>query len=310
MKEIIAMNGETANALKGVEETAEAGATPPAKGSIVLQPFKAAPFQKTAGKNRTYFALRGPSFLLPSGFGILFLLLWQFKGFHALFDLEQYQLPIPSSILASIRDHADVLWSYSLYTGSEIVGGCLLGSSLGLIAAVAASFFPSFGKGGIMLMASLNAVPIVALAPVMNNWFGDGVASKMAIVSVMTMATMAVSAFKGLRSIDPTSLELMHSYAAGKYQVFAKLRFRSALPYMFTALKINMSSSIIGAIVGEFFISSRGLGYLLSDQIKLANMPLAWSCIVIAAALGILLYYLVQLAERLTIPWHVAQRKR
>lgn len=251
-----------------------------------------------------------PTFLLPLGFGVLFLIIWQLEGFHKLFALEQYQLPIPSTIAASIQENIDVLWSYSLYTGSEMIGGCLIGSLLGLLAAVTALWFPRMGRGGITMMASLNAVPIVALAPVMNNWFGDGVASKMAIVSVMTMATMAVTVFKGLRSIDPMSIELMHSYAAGKLQVFMKLRFRTALPHLFTALKINMSTSIIGAIVGEFFISSRGLGYLLSDQIKLANMPLAWSCIVIAAVLGILLYYLVQLVERLVIPWHVAQRKQ
>lgn len=261
-------------------------------------------------KSRRAHKSKRLAFLLPSGFGLLFLLIWQLNGFHKLFHLEQYQLPIPSSIAVSIRENVDALWSYSLYTGSEIVGGCLAGSLLGLIAAVAASFFPRMGKGGITLMASLNAVPIVALAPVMNNWFGDGVASKMAIVSVMTMATMAVSAYKGLRSIDSISIELMNSYAAGKFQIFAKLRFRNALPHLFTALKINMSTSIIGAIVGEFFISSRGLGYLLSDQIKLANMPLAWSCIVIAAILGIILYYIVQLIERLVIPWHIAQRKQ
>ncbi|OBZ13942.1 ABC transporter permease [Bacillus sp. FJAT-26390] len=255
------------------------------------------------------FKRKRPAFLLPFWLGIVFLVIWQLEGFHRLFALEQYQLPIPSSIAASIGENSDVLWSYSLYTGSEMLGGCLIGSLLGLLAAAAASWFPKFGSGGITLMASLNAVPIVALAPVMNNWFGDGVASKMAIVSIMTMATMAVTAFKGLRSIDKASIELMHSYAAGKFQVFMKLRLRAALPHLFTALKINMSTSIIGAIVGEFFISSRGLGYLLSDQIKLANMPLAWSCIVIAAVLGIVLYYLVQLAERLVIPWHVAQRK-
>jgi NitT/TauT family transport system permease protein len=267
------------------------------------------PSKPSVVKMKAGFKRKRPAFLLPLGLGMLFLIIWQLKGFHRLFALEQYQLPIPLSIAASIGENIDVLWSYSLYTGSEMLGGCLIGSLLGLLAAAAASWFPKLGSGGITLMASLNAVPIVALAPVMNNWFGDGVASKMAIVSIMTMATMAVTAFKGLRSIDPTSIELMNSYAAGKFQIFMKLRLRAALPHLFTALKINMSTSIIGAIVGEFFISSRGLGYLLSDQIKLANMPLAWSCIVISAVLGIVLYYLVQLAERLVIPWHVAQRR-
>lgn len=248
--------------------------------------------------------------LLPTSFAILFLLVWQLEGFHRLFKLERYQLPIPSAIAASINDNAALLWSYALYTGIEIIGGCLIGSLLGLAAAVAAAMFPNAGKGAITLLASLNAVPIVALAPVMNNWFGNGVSSKIAIVSIMTMATMAVSAFKGLRSIQPAYLDLMHSYAARRTTVFLKLRFRAAQPAIFTALKINMSTSIIGAIVGEFFISSRGLGFLLSDQIKLGNMPLAWSCIVIAAALGIILYDVVQLIERLVIPWHVSQRRR
>ncbi|SDN01558.1 Binding-protein-dependent transport system inner membrane component [Paenibacillus sp. yr247] len=134
-------------------------------------------------------------------------------------------------------------------------------------------------------MASLNAVPFVALAPRMNNWLGDGVASRIGIV-----------------------LELMTSYAASARQLFLKLRLPKALPAIFSAFKINMSTSIIGAIVGEFFIASRGLGYLLSEQIRLANMPLAWACIVIAAILGIALYTIIQLLEKRLIPWAVSQR--
>ncbi|WP_435165200.1 ABC transporter permease [Paenibacillus glycanilyticus] len=246
---------------------------------------------------------------LPIGFGLLFLIIWQLKGFHKLFRLELYQLPIPSAIVRAIHSNGDLLWNYSLYTGTEMIGGCLIGSAIGLLVAIAASFIPQAGKGAITLVAALNAVPIVALAPVMNNWFGDGVASKMAIVAIMTMATMGVSAYKGLRSVEPAYLELMHAYAAGRLTIFFKLRLRLALPAIFTALKINMATGIIGAIVGEFFISSRGLGFLLSDQIKLGNMPIAWSCIVIAAVLGIALYYLIQLIERIAIPWHAARRK-
>lgn len=249
------------------------------------------------------------TFWLPIGFGLLYLVIWQLKGFHKLFDLELYQLPIPSAIGKAIQTNGDLLWNYSLYTGAEMIGGCLIGSAIGLLAAIAASLIPQAGKGAITLMAGLNAIPIVALAPVMNNWFGDGVASKIAIVAIMTMATMAVGAYKGLRSVEPAYLELMHAYAAGRFVIFFKLRFKLALPAIFTALKINMATGLIGAIVGEFFISSRGLGFLLSDQIKLGNMPIAWSCIVIAAVLGIALYYLIQLIERIAIPWHVARRK-
>ena len=118
-------------------------------------------------------------------------------------------------------------------------------------------------------MASLNAIPIVALAPIMNNWFGEGVSSRIAVVAVLTMATMSVSAFKGLRSVEPSYLELMASYGADKRQLFFKLRFFHALPNLFAALKINMSTSMIGAIVGEFLQSppeASAISYLIKSD--------------------------------------------
>ncbi|NOU84759.1 ABC transporter permease subunit [Paenibacillus sp. LMG 31460] len=268
------------------------------------------PTRASTGKVRAGYTVifTQPMKLFPYFFGLVFLLLWQFRGIHTLFSLERYQLPIPSDILTAMRENGDILLIYTLYTGVEIIGGFLIGSLLGWLAAVAASFRPQAGAGAISIMASLNAVPIVALAPIMNNWLGDGVASRMGIVSVMTMATMAVSTYKGLRSIEPSYLELMTSYAASTRQLFLKLRLPKALPAIFSALKINMSTSIIGAIVGEFFIASRGLGYLLSDQIRLANMPLAWACIVIAAILGIVLYTIIQLVEKRFIPWSISNR--
>ncbi|WP_079409029.1 ABC transporter permease [Paenibacillus ferrarius] len=257
-------------------------------------------------RSTTLFEIISKSF--PFLFGLFFIFVWQFHGYHFLFRLERYQLPIPSDIVRSISDNGEILLIYTLYTGIEIVGGFLIGSLLGWLAAVAASYRPQAGAGGITILASMNAIPIVALAPIMNNWLGDGVASRIGIVSVMTMATMAVSTYKGLQSIESTYLELMTSYAASKGQIFLKLRLPKALPAIFSALKINMSTSIIGAIVGEFFIASRGLGYLLSDQIRLANMPLAWACIVIAAIAGIFLYTIIQLLERTCMPWSVTRR--
>lgn len=241
--------------------------------------------------------------LLPWLAGALFLTLWQMRFFHVLLSLEDYQLPVPSAIAASIRDNAEMLFRYAIYSGTEMLGGFLIGSLLGAMAAIGASFFPNSGRAAVTVLSALNAVPIVALAPIMNNWFGDGIWSRIAVVSVITMAAMAVSLFKGLTSIQPQYEELLSSLAASRKQFFWKLRMPHALPSLFAGLKINMSTSIIGAIVGEFFIASQGLGYLLSDQIRLANMPLAWSCIVIAAILGIVLYETVVLTEKRLLHW-------
>ncbi|MET3505271.1 ABC transporter permease [Halalkalibacter oceani] len=235
--------------------------------------------------------------------GLLFLIMWQVKLFHKLFGLELYQLPIPLDIIREIRVESDILLLYAGFTGIEILGGFLLGSFLGFVLAGFASFFPHSGRGGVALVATLNAIPIVALAPIMNNWFGDGVLSRIGIVTVLTMATMCVNAFKGMTSIDKSYFELAKTYAASKWEIFIKIRLPHSLPNIVASLKINMTTSIIGAIVGEFFIASRGLGYLLSDQIKLGNMPLAWACITLAAMMGIILYYLVDRLELVLMPW-------
>lgn len=297
---------------EGVAIAAVTGAATPLTGSqITSAPGSEIHGQQgQAEKARLGTSVRRRSIvlsMLPWGAGMLFLTLWQLRLFHWIFSLESYQLPVPSAIAASIQENANMLFRYAMYSGTEMLGGFLFGSLLGALAAAGASFFPTSGRAAVTVLSALNAVPIVALAPIMNNWFGDGIWSRIAVVTVITMAAMAVSLFKGLTSIQPQYSDLLSGLAASRMQFFWKLRLPHALPSLFAGLKINMSTSIIGAIVGEFFIASQGLGYLLSDQIRLANMPLAWSCIVIAAALGIVLYEAVVLAEKRLIPWNRAR---
>ncbi len=245
---------------------------------------------------------------LPLLAGVLFLALWELQVFHKLLHLKTYQLPLPSAIASALTDNFNILLSYAGYTLTEAVLGMLIGSALGFLVALAAAAWPKWGAGGLLLTAALNAVPIVALAPIMNLWFGDGIGSRVAIVAVTTMAAMAINAHKGMTMIDPLAVDLMHACAAGKLAVFRYLRIANSLPYVFTALKINTTASMIGAIVGEFFVSSRGLGYLLSNSIKVAKMPLGWSCIVMAALAGVLFYLIVERLEKVFIRWHPSQR--
>lgn len=263
--------------------------------------------QKQKGKRRLLKWLN-PGVILPLLAGVLFLLLWEFQVFHKLFDLKKYQLPLPSAIWEAMRENYSLLLSYTGYTLTEAVVGMLIGSACGFLIALAATAWPRWGGGSLTLVAALNAVPIVALAPIMNLWFGDGIGSRAAIVTATTMAAMAINAYKGMAAVDPLALDLMQSYAAGKPAVFRYLRIQNSLPYVFTALKINATASMIGAIVGEFFFSSRGLGYLLSNSIKVAKMPLGWSCIVLAAIAGVIFYLIVERLEKVFIKWHSSQR--
>lgn len=291
---------------KASKEMAQPALTAAKKNAVAIpKPMEEA---TRRGSSRMLKRMFSAGVMLPLLAGVLFLALWEFQIFHKIFDLKKYQLPLPTAIATTMKDNFSMLLSYTGYTLTEAVLGMLVGSALGFLIALAATAWPRWGSGSLTLVAALNAVPIVALAPIMNLWFGDGMGSRIAIVTATTMAAMAINAYKGMAAIDPLALDLMHSYAAGKPAVFRYLRIRNSLPYVFTALKINATASMIGAIVGEFFFSSKGLGYLLSNSIKVAKMPLGWSCIVLAAIAGVLFYLVVERLEKVFMKWHPSQR--
>jgi len=240
--------------------------------------------------------------------GIVFLLLWQLQVFHFLLHIQIRQLPLPSAMIETLIDNWQTLLLYSMYTLAEATLGMLIGSAIGFLLAVIATVFPKWGYGGLIFVTALNAVPIIALAPIMNLWFGDGLGSRAAVVTITTMAAMALNAYRGLNDLKPYALDLMKSYAANESVVFRCLRLPNCLPNVITALKINTTASMIGAIVSEFFYSSRGLGYMLSNSVKIAKMSMGWACIILSAILGILLYSIVRLIEKHAIKWHVSQR--
>lgn len=237
------------------------------------------------------------------------LTLWQVGAFHALFRLREFQLPFPLQIAQALADRADVLWRDAvLYTAPEAAVGLILGGAVGFACAVLFASAPFLKRGALPIAASLNSIPIIAVAPIAVLWLGFGQPSKIAVVALMVFAPMVINAFKGLYSIEPESLELMASLAATPSDVFWKLRLPHALPYVFTALKVGTTLAMIGAIVAEFFNAQHGLGVTLSNNIQVAKMPIAWAAIVVAALLGLALYALVSLIERAVIPWHVSIR--
>jgi NitT/TauT family transport system permease protein len=238
------------------------------------------------------------------------LALWQAGLFHALLGLRDFQLPYPLQIAEALADRWDILALEALvYTGFEAVVGLAIGATVGFLCAWLFVGVPLLRAGALPIAAALNSMPIVAVAPIAVLWLGFGQPSKIAVVALMTFAPMVVNAFKGLSSIDRNALDLMDSYASSPWQVFWKLRLPSSLPYVFGALKVGITLALIGAVVSEFFNAQRGLGVTLSNNIQVAKMPLAWSAIVVAAVLGLVLYGLVSLAERAAIPWHVSFRR-
>ncbi len=227
------------------------------------------------------------------------------------FNVQQFLLPKPSVILAKLLTIYDQLVTVGWNTFQNAVWGFIWGCGLGILTGLASSRFTNFSKALMPLAIAANSVPIIAFAPIFNTWFGAlNPQSKIAIVAVLTYFPAMISTVKGLNSVDYRSLELMRSYAATEMEIFRKLRFPNALPFIFSSLKVATTLAMIGAIVSEYFGgSTKGLGYRIREDAQLFRYPESWSAIIIAALLGILFYLVVSAVERAMMPWHISFRE-
>jgi NitT/TauT family transport system permease protein len=198
----------------------------------------------------------------------------------------------------------------TMVTTSGALTGMALGSLLGFLIALVATMFPKWGYPALTIGSLFNAIPIVALSPIMNRWFDTGFGQKVGVVTIVCMATMAINSYRGLNDLKPFTLDLMESYAARGSAKFFKLRLPNSLPSIFTALKINIANALIAAMISEYFAASTsGLGFSIKDNLRKAMMAKGWSCIVMAAIVGILMYSIIILVERRAIKWHASQNK-
>jgi NitT/TauT family transport system permease protein len=192
---------------------------------------------------------------------------------------------------------------------NEALPGFIIGSGLGFLVAVVAMRFRFVARGVIPYAVISNSMPIIGIAPIAVALFGFDWQSKAFIVAVLTFFPMLINAYRGLTSIDPLSLQLMRSYAAGGWETFYKLRLPASLPYLFNGLKINTTLAMIGAIVGEYFGSpSEGLGYYIHNESGELAMPEVWSAVVVACVIGISVYLFIVMLERMLTSWHISYR--
>ncbi len=240
---------------------------------------------------------------------ILVLVLWELL--IDVFQIQQFLLPRPTVIVGRLLELYNELLNVGWNTFQNAVLGFFFGCGLGVLTGIASSRFTNFSKALTPLAIAANSVPIIAFAPIFNTWFGAlNPQSKIAIVAVLTYFPTMISTVKGLNAVDYRSLELMRSYAATEWQIFRKLRFPNALPFIFSALKVATTLSMIGAIVSEYFGgSTKGIGYRLREDAQLFRYADTWSAIIIAALLGILFYMVVSAVERAMMPWHISFRE-
>jgi NitT/TauT family transport system permease protein len=226
------------------------------------------------------------------------------------FNVQRFLLPPPTDIGATLLEQWPRLSQAGFNTLIEAVGGFAIGLVGGVLVALLTARFV-FARSALMPFAiAANAVPIVAFAPIMNNWFGvTSPVSKMMIVAVLVFFPVMINTVRGLMSAEPAALEMMRSYAASEAQTFRKVRAPAALPYFFTALKVGATLSLIGAIVGEYFGGSNlVLGRVIVESASFLRFSEAWAAIIIVSAMGIGFYLIILVVERIAMPWHASVR--
>ncbi|MET0888186.1 MAG: ABC transporter permease [Mycetocola sp.] len=218
-------------------------------------------------------------------------------------DIKQYILPAPTVVWDRLITSIPELWAALLVTASEVVWGFLLATVISIpLAYLIASvrwveimFYP--------LIVVLQTIPKIAVAPLFIVWFGFGSLPKILLTFLLCFFPILVDTLTGFKALDPRVLYITRSMGASRLQTFGFVRLPSALPYIFSGLKVAVVLAVTGAIVAEFVGSNAGLGYLLLRSSANLDTPLIFAVLVVLSLLGLAFSFLVELAEKLVAPW-------
>jgi len=229
-------------------------------------------------------------------------------------NLQAFILPRPSAIVAALQanwgEGRFALVPSAQATLIEAIGGMVIGTVGGVLVAFITARWVTARAALLPVAIAAGAIPIIAIAPLMNNWFGVlSPLSKMMMAAVLVFFPVMVNVTRGLVMVEPSALELMRSYAASESTVLRKVRIPNALPFFFTALKLGATFSLIGAIVGEYFGgASLVLGRIIVQSASALRFDVTWAAILLGAITGIVFYVVISLVERAVIPWHASVR--
>jgi len=237
----------------------------------------------------------------PVAGAAIIVLVWHY--YVVLMRVPVVVLPTPLQVAQAIVRRSEVLAGEAWITALECVYGFLLSLAIGIPMAVVMTYSRIANLMFYPLLVASQSVPKVAVAPILLVWFGTGMQSKLAMAFVIAFFPIVVDTATGLRSTSAELLELARSLQCSRLQTFFKIQLPSALPSMFSGAKIAVTLAVIGAVIGEFIGSNEGIGNLLLTANSQLDSPLVWASLVILSVLGMVLYGVVVLAEKIFMPW-------
>lgn len=218
-------------------------------------------------------------------------------------DVPVFLLPAPPEIAAALVEHRTYLLRHAGQTLGHALGGFGIAAAGGVAVAMLLATSGRVRGSVFPLLVALQAVPKVALAPLLVVWLGFGPSAKVALVVLLCFFPVVVNTAAGLSSTPTELVELARSLTAARWQALVKLRLPWAMPYLFTGLKVAISLALIGAVVAELTTPNAGLGTVILRSGQAADTALAFAAVTLLAGIGIGLFYSLVLAERRLLPW-------
>jgi ABC-type nitrate/sulfonate/bicarbonate transport system permease component len=240
---------------------------------------------------------------LPS-LGIFLVLLFVWETVVRCLEIKEYILPAPSRIGIVFVESIPLLWEHSLHTVNEAILGFLLAIIGGVILAMLMGIFPLIKKLLYPLVVISQTIPIMALAPLLIIWFGYNLLPKVMVVALVCFFPITVSLVEGLEAVDRDMVKLLLAMGASPWQIFSKVQLPGALPSFFSGLKISVTYSILGAIIGEWLGASKGLGVFMIRSMNSFLTAQVFAAIMVISLLSLVFFGVVVVLARVVMPWH------
>jgi len=216
---------------------------------------------------------------------------------------REYILPSPLVVLRALSG-GEIPWMGHVWiTTLEIVGAFVVAGAVGVVLGIVIAWSPALATALVPFLVFVNTLPKVAVAPLFLLWLGYGVVPNMLIGALIGFFPVVINTAVGLTQVDEEMLDLGRVLNAPKWRVFAKIRIPNAYPYILSALKVTATAAVVGAIVGEFVASQKGLGYVIITTQGSMNTPVAFAALVWISLIGLVVYGAVVLAARRIAPW-------
>ena len=220
-----------------------------------------------------------------------------------IFDVQPFVLPTPPDVVRAFGRLHDYLLQQTWATLAATGVGYLLAVVVGLVTAVLLTASRTVERAVLPLLVAGNAVPKIAVAPLMVLWLGFGSSPKVFMAALISVFPIMVAAMAGLTSAPVEMIELGRSLSASRWQTYRKFRLPWALPQIFIGLKLGITLAVVGTVVGEFAGGESGLGYVIVASGGSADTALAFAAMALLSAMSVLLFYLVVAVELLLLPW-------